>query len=112
MKLIGANINNDEEIIAENERWFKFFVLLPVIVTMFFATACLVLGFILAVEIDMIFLLIFWGGGGVFCALTYAFLRIVLCYKILHIYYLKELVNNSVSENYEDYEEPEELPEI
>lgn len=112
MKLIGTFTDRDEEIIAENEKWFKFFVYLPKITTIILAIACFVLGIALATE-DAIFLLAFWLGGAVGCALTYVILKLALSYKILHIYYLKGILYNDVSYDYEEEEEePEELPEI
>lgn len=106
---------NDKMIIAENEKWFKWFLLLPDITTSFFILACAILGFIFtAVNDEAIFLLIFWGGGAVFCALNYLFMKIILSYNILHIYYLKKISSynfNSVLKS-SSTNEVNKLPEI
>lgn len=95
----NVSVGEVESVITENEKWFKFFLVLPRIVTILCAIACLSLGIIFyCVKGDAIFLLIFWLGGVPFSVLTYVCLKLVLCYRILHIYYLKKFyLNNSSS---------------
>ena len=94
-ELINTNIGEDIEIISENEKWFKFFVILPKAITIFFAIACFILGIIFGESTDGISLLICWFGGAILCALNYVILKIVLSYQILHIYYLKKSAFNN-----------------
>lgn len=82
----NATTYKDAAIIAENEKWFNIWRLLPKIITIVFALACFVLGIVFVNATDGISILIFWGGGAVYCALNYFFLKLVMSYKVLHIY--------------------------
>ena len=109
-----TKVGEDDEIIENNEKWFKFFVVVPKITTVFFAVVCFILGIIFAANAYRgggVFLLIFWGGGAVFCALNYAVLKLILSYQILHIYYLKKISLKSKAEE-KEINKPSELPEI
>lgn len=102
-----------ELVILENERWFKFWILLPVITTIIYAVASFVLGIVFAAVFENgTYLWIFWGGGAVFCALNYLFLKIVLSYRILHIYYLKNIYRRTIPANHLATNTPDELPKI
>lgn len=105
---------NTNMIIAENEKWFNFWLIYPKVSTIFFAFASFILGIIFAAADDAIFILIFWGGGAVFCVLNYFFLKLVMSYKILHIYYLKKisLNNGNVAAQPSVASKPDELPKI
>lgn len=108
-----SNLVTDEAIITDNERWFNFFVILPKAASIFFAVVCFILGIVFSSIIEnAIFLLVFWGGGIVFCAINYVILKLVLSYQILHIYYLKKIsLNNNALESTKA-KEPDVLPEI
>ncbi len=118
----NTSVGEVESVIAENEKWFKFFRILPGIVTIICVIACLSLGIIYYfVKADAIYLLIFWLGGAAFCVLIYVLLKLVLCYKILHIYYLKKISLNICSSSAvetvetnvpEETNEPDEFDEI
>ena len=85
----------DKQIIEENEKWFKFFVHLPLIVTIIEAVGCLVTSIVIFcigrywAWLGCTFLF----GGIVSSAITYLILKLALSYKILTIYYLKQLAN-------------------
>ena len=102
----------DAAILRENLKWFNFFVMLPKITTIIFAIACFLLGIIFASLTNATALLIFWGGGLVFCLLNYAILKLSLSYQILHIYYLKHIVENNIKTNRHETITSDELPEI
>ena len=109
-----TKVGEDDEIIENNEKWFKFFVVLPKITTVFFAVVCFILGIIFAANVNggnVVILLIFWLGGAVFCALNYAVLKLILSYQILHIYYLKKISLKNKAEE-KEINKPSELPEI
>ena len=104
----------EEQIIEDNERCFKVFVVLPKVTTIFLAVVFFLLGIILAIAAeDAIHLLIFWGGGIIYCVLNYIVLKLVLSYKILHIYYLKKLsLNSDTTSNIDKETQTDGLPEI
>lgn len=109
MEQVTQNFNaTDEQIIEDNEKWFKFFVYLPKIATIAWAVCVFITGIVLAAAIDTLCLII-WTGL-VVSPLIYAIIKLALSYKILHIYYLKRMANgyniNPESDNDED------LPEI
>jgi len=97
----------DEEIVKSNEKWFKFFVHLPKIV----AISLAVLFFIWSIVDPAVFdwygdyygimyigsffgaMVIWWLIGAVMSALSYAITKLACSYKILHIYYLKDIKN-------------------
>lgn len=89
-----TNTNNNEALIAENEKWFNFWIIVPKITTILLAVASFVLGIELA-DLTGISIVIFLVGGAVFCALNYAILKLVMSYKILHICYLKKIALNT-----------------
>lgn len=94
----NVSVGEVDSVITENEKWFKFFIVLPRIVTILCAIACLSLGIIFyCVKGDAIFLLIFWLGGVPFSVLIYVCLKLVSCYRVLHIYYLKKISSNNSS---------------
>ena len=66
--IMKKRIINDTEIIEANQKWFNFLIILPKLLTILFALACFVLGIIFVIDNEPIVLLIFWGGGAVFCA--------------------------------------------
>lgn len=103
------NVAPDEQIIRNNEKWFKFFNLIPKLSTAILA----IIFFILGIVMGGVTLLIVWGAGAVFCLLNYVIAKLILSYKILHIYYLKKIAggNMSFGNNIKD-ESEEELPEI
>mgnify|MGYP001043255746 FL=1 len=104
---------NDKEIIAENERYFKFFNVLPYVVTIVFAVACFVLGIVFAAAFEAAYCIpIFWFGGAAFCVANYWVLKIVLSYRILQIYYLKKIASNSNSDAEQAEDDTDELPVI
>ena len=81
---------SDKKIIAENEKYFKKILLIPIVSTIVDALACFVLGLVFAIDNDEFFWIwIFWGGGSIFCYLNYYCLKILFSYPILHIFYLK-----------------------
>lgn len=91
MELTQLVPKTDGEIIFNNEKYFKFFVWLPIITTVIYAVACFVLGIVFTAIEGAIFLLVFWVGGVIFCLLNYISLKIMFSYKVLHIYYLKKI---------------------
>jgi hypothetical protein len=107
-------VASDDAVIKSNEKWFKFFVLLPVISTIISAVACFVLGIVFEClwGWEGIAIGIFWGGGAVFCVINYAVMRLLLSYQILHIYYLKKISNGATVANAVDSVEDDGLPMI
>lgn len=103
----------DEIIIDNNEKWFKFYLNFPLIFAVISAVACFILGiFFVVVEGEYIFLLVFWVGGAAYCLLQYAFFKAVFSYFILHIYYLKKISLKDEEKKEIEMEQPDELPEI
>ena len=98
----------DEEIVASNEKWFKFFVYLPKILVITFA--CLF--FIWSIVDPAVFyyggryygvmrigsffgaMMIWWLIGAAFCGIVWVVTKLAVSYKILHIYYLKNIKNS------------------
>ena len=105
-------LTTDEEIIKHNEKWFKLFLIIPKVTTIIFALVCFILGILFATLEEAIFLLIFWGGGFVFCIFNYVFLKLLLSYQILHIYYLRFLMRNGVKVDKDEVIDVDELPKI
>ena len=102
----------DEIIIDKNEKWFKFYLNFPLIFAVISAVACFILGIAAADWWGGVFLLVFWGGGAVYCLLQYAFFKAVFSYFILHIYYLKKISLKDEEKKEIEMEQPDELPEI
>jgi len=104
-----------ELVITSNEKWFKFFVYLPKILTIITAVLVFVwsivdpavfqykmyVGYYSSrydilygvMRLDTFFgaMIIWWAIGAVACILTYIFTKIMLSYSILHIYYLRDI---------------------
>lgn len=80
------------DVISEQQKWFKYWRIIPAAVTVFFAVIYFALGIVYAVSESLGFLFLFWCGGAVFCALCYFILKIRLSYQVLHIYYLKKFL--------------------
>lgn len=89
----NATTNKDAAIIAENEKWFNVWRLLPKIITIVFAVIFFLAAIIQRGWMTIVFLVI----GAVFCALTYVILKLITSYKILHIYYLKKLSSSNAN---------------
>ena len=80
-----------EDIIENNEKWFKFFVYLPLISAGIVGLTFVVLGFVSCVNDGFGTLLAYWGIGVILSVITYVVTKLSLSYKVLHIYYLQEL---------------------
>ena len=90
-----------EQIIAENEKYFKFFVHLPKILAIFFAFAFFVFAIVDAAYFGKVTyicarnsagaLFLWWAIGAVFSTIVYFASKLACAYKILHIYYLKDI---------------------
>ncbi len=78
----------DEKIIESNEKWFKFFVYVPKISTAIFALLFFVIGINMGSGGETLGV---FAIGAIVCVVVYAAAKLSLAYKILHIYYLKEL---------------------
>ncbi len=107
------NVATDDEIIKSNEKWFKFFVNLPALLTIVYSVVVFFAGLVLACVVPdgELFLLIWL--GLIASPLIYCITKLALSYKILHIYYLKKITNGSVSvENSVNDASEDDLPEI
>ena len=105
------NVATDGKIIKTNEKWFKFFVYLPLIVAIIYSLPVIVVSIVLSIVIDPLWATMLTALAG--APLVYCITKLALSYKILHIYYLKQIANGSVSiENSANEEGEEELPEI
>lgn len=92
----NATTYTDAAIIAENEKWFNVWLKLPKWLTWTFAIIFFVSGLVMGISTELLSgLLIIWITGAVYCALNYFFLKVVMSYKILHIYYLKKLSSDN-----------------
>ena len=85
----------DEEIVANNEKWFKFFIHVPKITAIVIAALFFVWGIVAAafgryLELNIFFML-WWLIGAVVSGLVYVILKLTCSYRILHIYLLKKL---------------------
>ncbi|MBE7081844.1 MAG: hypothetical protein E7372_04725 [Clostridiales bacterium] len=80
------------KVIEQNEKMFNVLIVLPRIITIFLAISCAFMGLLFEILFggDGIWLLVFWGGGAVYCLINHYTLKIILSYKILHICYLKK----------------------
>ena len=87
-------LNNKEKlegVLNENEKYFSFLIALPKITTIILGRACFVLGCVfVGIFEEGYFLAIFWLGGAVHCIINYYLFKLVLCYPILHICYMKQ----------------------
>ncbi len=106
----------DKDVIEKNEKWFKFHLWAPVVVPAILAVLLFLAGFICAIAIDAIFIVYFWIIGGLFCLIWFAIMRVNASYKILHVYYLKQLLANkgvsSVTDGAKGVDEFDDLPMI
>lgn len=80
----------EQDILKGNMKWFRFYVLLPRIVTIILAVL-FGLGGLGACTEGLGYGIGVWLVGAGFCAVEYILLKISLSYKVLHIYYLKKL---------------------
>ena len=95
----------DDEIAANNESWFKFFVYVPKIVAIFMAIFFFIFGIVdasegVAFDFDGA-LIVWWLIGAVVSIMAYVVSKLALSYKILHIYLLKKLVKQTQREDKE-----------
>ena len=103
----------DNQIIEENEKWFKFFVVFPKVVTIVLAIIFFIMGIAFEAEFGEGWIWIAtWFAGAITCALTYILLKLSLSYKILHIYYLKQLTNKQPAATKTEPQVNNNLPEI
>ena len=79
----------DKQIIESNEKWFKFFVYVPKIATAIVALLFFVIGINVGSGGETLGI---FAIGAIVCVIVYAAAKLSLAYKILHIYYLKELI--------------------
>lgn len=101
-----------KEIIENNEKWFKFFVYLPKILTIIYGIFFFIWGIIdpiiFQIEYysysgyDILYgsmgvgtffgaMIVWWLIGVVACVLIYVVTKLALSYSILHIYYLQDI---------------------
>ncbi len=110
------NVATDDEIIKSNEKWFKFFVHFPMVLTIVYSVIVFFAGLILACVVPdgTLFLLLWLGLIG--SPLVYCITKLALSYQILHIYYLKKFTRGSVvidnASNNENNVDEDELPQI
>lgn len=83
----------DEEIIKKYERWFRFYIYLSRIIFIMSIVAIFIVGLVLGIAIDPIYLLIWL--ALLAAPVIYLLSEISLSYPILHIYYLKKISNLS-----------------
>lgn len=85
-----------DEIIAENEIYFKFYLLLPILTTVVVALGFFILGILDGITwqgylINVENPIVWWLIGAVNSLITYYVTKLALSAKILHIYYLKDI---------------------
>ena len=83
---------NNKQIIEENEKYFSFYTKFPKILTIVLAVIFFILGIVVAtIEYEFGGMIGLWLLGAVVCAITYVLSKLTLSYKVLHIYYLKDI---------------------
>ncbi len=96
----------DEKIIKENEKWFKFYTKLPMIlaivsaalvfiwsivdVSVFHSSSASPYG-VMRLPSAFLSMFIWWNIGAVNAWLTYVFTNLIVCYPVLQIYYLRKI---------------------
>lgn len=84
---------------ADNEKWFKFFVYLPKITAIVMSIIFFIFGILDVAELSILetdaAIIIWWLIGAVVSALAYVLLKLSCSYKILHIYLLKKIEKNN-----------------
>mgnify|MGYP003571540297 CR=1 FL=1 len=104
----GIDINSSftaKEGMSDQEKWFSFFSIAPKIISLIITIVTAIPGivfFFMAIfqksgwshynKLYWLFSLIFIFGGVIIALLTYVFLKLSFCYKILHIEYLKKIL--------------------
>ena len=84
----------DQNVIEENEKMFNIYRKLPQIIGLIMLGVCFILGIVFSsVFREEIFLLIFWLSGIVVFAISFYLFKLLLSYKILHIYYMKQIIS-------------------
>ena len=109
MNLIQLNLTqSDETIIEQNEKWFKYYLYLPIIAAILVGLCAFIWSFLDAFEFWLLdtdtefgTLLIWWAIGAIIATLTYIITKLSLSYKVLHIYYLKEIKQQLAKEKFE-----------
>lgn len=99
-----------DDVIKSNEKWFDFFMSLPLVITVLYAIEIFVVAIVFGTNIaDEYYYLLFalFLTPGVF-----AIFKVVVSYPILHICYLKKLSNSKNATESENDELPDKLPEI
>lgn len=89
-----------KETIADNEKWFNFFVILPKILTIITAILYFIWGFVASFaftyifDIDSVFvsIVIWWLIGAGASILIYVVTKISCSFFVLHIFYLKSIL--------------------
>ena len=93
----------DEEILETNQKWFKFYVYFPEIITLILGALFFLGGLIYSCEacdyldFDEIIgpLLTLWVVGAIVSGIIYALTKLSMSHKILEIYYLKQIQENT-----------------
>ncbi len=111
-------MNNIDETISKNSKWFKGFTILPLIVTIVIASFFFVFGIVMGATIPTydyygspVFnggsMLLFWVIGAVAAAISYCLLKVVCSFFILNITYLRKLcASTNISNNDEATDQP------
>ena len=87
------NMSINEETIEKNRRWFDFFEYFPMMFSVILAVVMFFAGMVMFfLEIEPFIPLILWIVGGVVCYIIYAVLKMLFSYRVLHIYYLDEIL--------------------
>ena len=107
---------NTKQIIEENEKYFSFYTKFPKILTIVLAVIFFIWRIVdpsvsggsyydddygMLIETGSFFgtMIIWWLIGAVVCAITYVVSKLTLSYKVLHIYYLKDIKESLEKKN-------------
>ncbi len=86
-------MNQEQEIILDNKRYFKFYLIAPMIATAVYSLSVFIMGLILMIAVAPECALIWF--GLILSPAIYFLMKGVLSYYILNIYYLKEIKVNT-----------------
>ena len=80
----------DSEVLRDAEKWFKFYVHLPKVLTIIWAILVFLAGLIISIAFEEFIFLLIWFGE-ILTPLVYVFTKIAVSYPILQVYHLKKI---------------------
>lgn len=103
---------SNTQVISKYEKYFKVFLWLPLIYSAIVGFVMLVVGIVLCANVSGALIMVGIFGAPIMAVLTYYFASVLLSYRILHIYYLKEMTNRTSKSGCDMVADTDETPSV